>query len=66
MFNQYQILASKNAKKLARAHRAPSRGRYWGSSAGSGYCTGWLQTSPTLGIVLSVIVSIAARTYFPR
>jgi len=29
-----------------------------------GYYTGWLQTSPTLGIVLSLIVIIAARTYF--
>src|SRR5271169_7224125 len=29
-----------------------------------GYYTGWLQTSPTLGIVLSLIVIIAARKYF--
>jgi MFS family permease len=29
-----------------------------------GYYTGWLQTSPTLGIVLSLIVIVAARTYF--
>jgi MFS family permease len=29
-----------------------------------GYYTGWLQTSPTLGIVLSLIIIIAARTYF--
>jgi MFS family permease len=29
-----------------------------------GYYTGWLQTSPTLGIVLSLAVIIAARTYF--
>jgi MFS family permease len=29
-----------------------------------GYYTGWLQTSPTLGIVLSLIVIIATRTYF--
>jgi MFS family permease len=29
-----------------------------------GYYTGWLQTSPTLGIVVSLIVIIAARTYF--
>jgi MFS family permease len=29
-----------------------------------GYYTGWLQTSPTLGIVLSLIVIIAVRTYF--
>ena len=29
-----------------------------------GYYTGWLQTSPTLGIVLSLVVIIAARTYF--
>jgi hypothetical protein len=30
-------------------------------------CTSWLQTSPTLGIVLSpLIVIIAARTYFRR
>ena len=29
-----------------------------------GYYTGWLQTSPTLGIVLSLLVIIAARTYF--
>jgi MFS family permease len=29
-----------------------------------GYYTGWLQTSPTLGIVLSLIVIIASRTYF--
>ena len=28
-----------------------------------GYYTGWLQTSPTLGIVLSIIVIIAARTW---
>jgi len=28
-----------------------------------GYYTGWLQTSPTLGIVLSLIVIIATRTY---
>jgi MFS family permease len=28
-----------------------------------GYYTGWLQTSPTLGIVLSLIVIIAARTW---
>ena len=28
------------------------------------YYTGWLQTSPTLGIVLSLIVIIATRTYF--
>ena len=28
-----------------------------------GYYTGWLQTSPTLGIVLSLIVIIAVRTY---
>src|ERR1700739_3843645 len=29
-----------------------------------GYYTGWLQTSPTLGIVLSLIIIIAPRTYF--
>jgi MFS family permease len=29
-----------------------------------GYYTGWLQTSPTLGIVLSLLVIIAVRTYF--
>src|SRR6201982_3078447 len=29
-----------------------------------GYYTGWLQTSPTLGIVVSLAVIIAARTYF--
>src|SRR5512144_3037472 len=29
-----------------------------------GHYTGWLQTSPTLGIVLSLIVIIATRTYF--
>jgi len=29
-----------------------------------GYYTGWLQTSPTLGIVVSLIVIIAARRYF--
>jgi MFS family permease len=29
-----------------------------------GYYTGWLQTSPTLGIVLSLVVIIAARSYF--
>jgi MFS family permease len=29
-----------------------------------GYYTGWLQTSPTLGIVLSLIIIIATRTYF--
>src|SRR5208282_1800177 len=28
-----------------------------------GYYTGWLQTSPTLGIVLSLIVIIVTRTY---
>ena len=28
-----------------------------------GYYTGWLQTSPTLGIVLSLIIIIATRTY---
>src|SRR5262245_51021622 len=31
--------------------------------AARGYYTGWLQTSPTLGIVLSLIVIIATRTY---
>jgi MFS family permease len=29
-----------------------------------GYYTGWLQTSPTLGIVLSLAVIIITRTYF--
>jgi MFS family permease len=29
-----------------------------------GYYTGWLQTSPTLGIVVSLAVIIACRTYF--
>src|ERR1700747_2227450 len=29
-----------------------------------GYYTGWLQTSPTLGVVVSLAVIIAARTYF--
>src|ERR1700737_3889743 len=29
-----------------------------------GYYTGWLQTSPTLGIVVSLGVIIAVRTYF--
>src|SRR6266699_2782472 len=29
-----------------------------------GYYTGWLQTSPTLGIVVSLAVIIAPRTYF--
>ena len=29
-----------------------------------GYYTGWLQTSPTLGIVMSLAVIVAARTYF--
>jgi MFS family permease len=29
-----------------------------------GYYTGWLQTSPTLGIVLSLIVIVATRSYF--
>src|ERR1700751_2985703 len=28
-----------------------------------GYYTGWLQTSPTLGIVLSLIVIVGTRTY---
>jgi MFS family permease len=31
-----------------------------------GYYTGWLQTSPTLGIVVSLAVIIATRTYFGR
>jgi len=31
-----------------------------------GYYTGWLQTSPTLGIVVSLAVIIAARTYFGK
>jgi MFS family permease len=29
-----------------------------------GYYTGWLQTSPTLGIVVSLIVIVATRLYF--
>src|SRR5207248_2196300 len=29
-----------------------------------GYYTGWLQTSPTIGIIVSLAVIIAARTYF--
>src|SRR5260221_7461385 len=29
-----------------------------------GYYTGWLQTSPSLGIVLSLIVILATRSYF--
>src|SRR5262245_35466295 len=29
-----------------------------------GYYTGWLQTSPTLGIVVSLAVVIGCRTYF--
>jgi MFS family permease len=29
-----------------------------------GYYTSWLQTSPTLGIVLSLVIIIATRTYF--
>ena len=29
-----------------------------------GYYTGWLQTSPTLGIVLSLVIVIATRGYF--
>src|SRR5258705_2277700 len=29
-----------------------------------GYYTGWLQTSPTLGIVVSLAVIIVTRTYF--
>src|ERR1700738_2720858 len=29
-----------------------------------GYYTGWLQTSPTLGIVVSLVVMIATRSYF--
>lgn len=29
-----------------------------------GYYTGWLQTSPTLGIVVSLVVIIATRSYF--
>ena len=29
-----------------------------------GYYTGWLQTSPTLGIVLSLIIIYVTRTYF--
>src|ERR1700694_1940222 len=29
-----------------------------------GYYTGWLQTSPTLGIVVSLAVILASRTYF--
>ena len=29
-----------------------------------GYYTGWLQTSPTLGIVVSLAVIIGTRTYF--
>src|SRR5205807_1468667 len=28
-----------------------------------GYYTGWLQTSPTLGIVLSLLIIIATRAY---
>jgi MFS family permease len=31
-----------------------------------GYYTGWLQTSPTLGIIVSLAVIIAARTYFGK
>ncbi len=31
-----------------------------------GYYTGWLQTSPTLGIVVSLIVIISCRTYFGK
>ena len=34
------------------------------SDKNRGYYTGWLQTSPTLGIVLSLLVIIATRTYF--
>jgi MFS family permease len=35
-----------------------------GSDERRGYYTGWLQTSPTLGIVLSLVIIIATRTYF--
>src|SRR5262249_55665877 len=35
-----------------------------GSDEWRGYYTGWLQTSPTLGIVLSLLVIIATRSYF--
>ena len=31
-----------------------------------GYYTGWLQTSPTLGIVLSLLVIIVTRTYLAK
>src|SRR6201987_1918287 len=31
-----------------------------------GYYTGWLQTSPTLGIVLSLLVIIVTRTYLGK
>jgi MFS family permease len=34
------------------------------SDARRGYYTGWLQTSPTLGIVMSLAVIVAARTFF--
>src|SRR5260370_14737311 len=34
------------------------------SDARRGYYTGWVQTSATLGIVMSLIVIIATRTYF--
>ncbi len=34
------------------------------SDANRGYYTGWLQTSPTLGIVLSLAVIIITRSYF--
>ncbi|HWW48594.1 MAG TPA: MFS transporter [Xanthobacteraceae bacterium] len=34
------------------------------SDKNRGYYTSWLQTSPTLGIVMSLAVIIAARTYF--
>src|SRR5260221_888677 len=35
-----------------------------GTDERRGYYTGWLQTSPTLGIVVSLFVIIATRTYF--
>lgn len=44
--------------------RSPLTARLSQKSYDRGYYTGWLQTSPTLGIVVSLAVIIATRTYF--
>jgi hypothetical protein len=56
------LIVEFNGHKIDQVHKLPPLAEHIGDEK-RGYYTGWLQTSPTLGIVVPLAMIIGTRTY---